>query len=108
MGRTIEDIIQGLKETYMICCSVFAYDRKKYIDGAIDRLNKYQMMQADYENRLKADMVAMLTEIQLEIHELENPYPHDYDNLLLLAQHNAFYDAKSTIEDLVDEKIKED
>ena len=66
------------------------------------------MMQADYENRLKADMVAMLTEIQLEIHELENPYPHDYDNLLLLAQHNAFYDAKSTIEDLVDEKIKED
>jgi hypothetical protein len=26
---------------------------------------------ADYENRLKADMVAMLTEIQLEIEELE-------------------------------------
>lgn len=60
---------------------------------------------ADYENRLKADMVAMLTELQLEIHKLENPYPHDYDNLLPLAQHNAFYDAKSTIEDLVDEKI---
>lgn len=59
-----------------------------------------------YEARFKADMVAMLTEIQLEIHELENPYPHDYDNLLPLAQHNAFYDAKSTIEDLVDEKIK--
>ena len=59
----------------------------------------------DYENRLKADMVAMLTEIQLEIHELENPYPHDYDNLLPLAQHNAFYDAKSTIEDLVEQKI---
>lgn len=58
-----------------------------------------------YEARLKADMIAMLTEIQLEIHELENPYPHDYDNLLPLAQHNAFYDAKSTIEDLVDEKI---
>ena len=42
MGLTIEDIIQGLKETYMICCSVFAYDRKKYIDGAIDRLRNYQ------------------------------------------------------------------
>ena len=27
---------------------------------------------ADYENRLKADMVAMLTEIQLEIEESEN------------------------------------
>ena len=63
---------------------------------------------ADYEARLKADLKAILVELQLEIHELENPYPHDYDNLLLLAQHNAFYDAKSTIEDLVDEKIKED
>lgn len=28
---------------------------------------------ADYEKRLKADMVAMLTEIQLEIDELEVP-----------------------------------
>ena len=69
MGMSIEDIVQGLKETYMICCSVFAYDRKKYIDGAIDRLNKYQMMQADYETRLKADIVAMLTEILLEAEE---------------------------------------
>lgn len=28
------------------------------------------ILKADYENRLKADMVAMLTEIQLEIEEL--------------------------------------
>ena len=28
---------------------------------------------ADYENRLKADMVAMLTELQLEIEELDTP-----------------------------------
>ena len=62
---------------------------------------------ADYENRLKADLKAILVELQLEIHELENPYPHDYDNLLPLAQHNAFYDAKSTIEDLVEQKINE-
>ena len=33
-------------------------------------LEEYRLMQADYENRLKADMVAMLTEIQLEIEEL--------------------------------------
>ncbi len=32
-------------------------------------LAEYRLMQADYENRLKADMVAMLTEIQLEIEE---------------------------------------
>lgn len=67
MGMSIEDIIQGLKETNMICNSVFAYDRKKYIDGAIDKLCKYQMMQADYEARLRADMMTMLEEIQLEI-----------------------------------------
>ena len=72
MGMTIEDIIQGLKEIYMICRSVYAYDQKKYIDGAIDRLHKYQMMQSDYENRLKADMAAMLSELQLEIEEMDS------------------------------------
>lgn len=30
---------------------------------------KFQQLQADYEKRLKADMTAMLTEIQLEIEE---------------------------------------
>lgn len=60
---------------------------------------------SEYEARLKADLKAILVELQLEIHELENPYPHDFDDLLPLAQHNAFYDAKSTIEDLVDERI---
>ena len=45
-----------------------------------DNCGNYVIMQptveaipkADYENRLKADMVAMLTEIQLEIEESEN------------------------------------
>ena len=32
-------------------------------------LAEYQLMQADYEARLKADMVAMLTELQLEFEE---------------------------------------
>ena len=34
---------------------------------------KGSILKADYEARLKADMVAMLTEIQLEIEELEVP-----------------------------------
>lgn len=55
MGMTIEDIIQGLRETYMICCSVFAYDRKKYIDGAIDRLNKYQKIEQILDDCLLDD-----------------------------------------------------
>ena len=37
--------------------------------NAATELCKYQRFKADYENRLKADMVAMLTEIQLEIEE---------------------------------------
>lgn len=35
-------------------------------------LTEYRLMQAKYVERLKADMVAMLTEIQLEIEESEN------------------------------------
>lgn len=31
--------------------------------------DEYEKFKADYENRLKADLVAMLTEIQLEIRE---------------------------------------
>ena len=36
---------------------------------AIDTMRKYQMFQAKYVERLKANMVAMLEEIQLEIEE---------------------------------------
>ena len=34
----------------------------------IEIMRKYQMMQADYENRLKADMVAMLKELQYNLY----------------------------------------
>lgn len=33
-------------------------------------MGKYQMMKADYENQLKNDLVAILTEIQTEIDEV--------------------------------------
>ena len=36
---------------------------------AKDTLRKYQMMQADYETRLKADMVAILDEYDLRLYE---------------------------------------
>ena len=42
MGMSIDEIIQGLKETIIVCNSVFAYDRKKYIDVAIDTMRKYE------------------------------------------------------------------
>ena len=46
---------------------------------AIEIMRKYKMMQADYETRLKADMVAMLTEIQLEIEEFMGAISPNYD-----------------------------
>ena len=45
-----------------------------YAVVGIEHLRKYRQLQNDYEARLKADMVAMLTELQLEIEEMENPY----------------------------------
>ena len=38
----------------------------------IDTMRKYQQLQADYEARLKADLEAILVELQLEIEESEN------------------------------------
>ena len=46
-----------------------------YAVVGIEHLRKYRQLQNDYEARLKADMVAMLTEIQLEIEEVARcPY----------------------------------
>ena len=67
---------------------------------AKDTLRKHQMMQADYENRLKADMVAMLTEIQLEIKEL-------WDNRYDVWLDNQYYIGKSDTLEEVDEVIQQ-
>ena len=54
---------------------------------------------ADYENRLKADMVAMLTEIQLEVHELWDNDPsyiegvHDSE-MVIQQKINSLKEAK--------------
>ncbi len=98
MGMTIDDCIKALtaKEKCMeretsgidtecnshncIDCSLCyeqgtTGEQKMALLFAVDAMRKYQLMQADYENRLKADMVAILTEIQLEIEE--NSYPEN-------------------------------
>jgi hypothetical protein len=75
MGMSIEQIIKYLPAP--ICGSTFVgKEKQKEYDAhdlAIIIMRKYQQLQSDYENRLKADMVAMLTEIQLEIEELDTP-----------------------------------
>ena len=70
MGMTIDKAIKEIESITVVT------DEKQALAFAlaVHTMKKYQMMQADYENRLKADMVAMLTELQLEIEEMENPY----------------------------------
>lgn len=43
-----------------------AYELGEAFCVAIDTMRKYQMMQADYKARLKADLVAVCTELQIE------------------------------------------
>ena len=61
-------------------------------------LEQYQLIQADYNARLKADMVAMLTEIQLEIEDL---YPEHQ----CTGELTGFADAIETITPIIQQKI---
>jgi hypothetical protein len=66
MGMTIDKTIEffnGLE-----CHTPQAKDARNI---AVDTMRKYQMMQADYNARLQADLVAMLTELQLELDEMK-------------------------------------
>ena len=65
MGMTIDEVKEALEKERKYAL----HENKQAFDIAIDTMRKYQMMQADYENRLKADLVAMLTEILLEAEE---------------------------------------
>ena len=88
----------------------FPCDYKFYeIDGVAICENSFKKMKqledvaipkADYENRLKADMVAMLTDIQLEIKEL-------WDNRYDVWLDNQYYIGKSDTLEEVDEVIQQ-
>ena len=78
MGISIDNIIKELlinkeDDTYVL--------GNETIDFAVYTMRKYQLMQADYEARLKADLAAMLTEIQLEIEELD-PFGDEWSDSL--------------------------
>lgn len=76
MGMTIDNAIKHMEQARYDYCEYWEETRNDTtiaFDIAIDTMRKYQQLQADYETRLKADMVAMLTEIQLEIEELDTP-----------------------------------
>ena len=72
MRMTIDEIIQSIQIIKAQAEWDYPIDWQIVLDGAIETMRKYQMMQADYKARLKADLVAMLTEIQLEIEEMDS------------------------------------
>ncbi len=65
MGITIDKAID-IMERYE---KYGAISQRNGRNKAIEIMRKYQQLQADYENRLKADKIAMLTEIDLEMSE---------------------------------------
>ncbi len=67
----------------------------------IDKVSAYiEQMQSDYENRLKADMVAMLTELKSEIDELTSNYevPNIYVRI-------GMKEIENEVQELVQQKI---
>lgn len=65
------------------------------LDIAIDTARKYQMMQADYNARLKADMVAMLEDLRLDFQEAELAGVLDNKELIFADE----------VDDLIQQKI---
>lgn len=73
MGMTIDEIIENLITIRnKLCSRKYETESALTFDGAIDTMHKYQKLQADYETRLKTDLAAMLTELQLEIEEIDS------------------------------------
>ncbi len=96
MGMTIDNAISDLIELKI--CGVVPFTKGTIsggnykvitgdcLDAAIDTMRKYQKMQADYENRLKADMVAMLEELDLTIDEIPIVTRHGVTGTVMTAQ----------------------
>ncbi len=57
-----------------------------------------EQFKSDYENRLKADMMAIFKELQLEIEELEKPHCHN-------ASHADGCVSKWKVEGVIQQKI---
>ena len=70
MGMTIDEAINTLEyiknnPTNDVDAQLLP-EAIELFDTAIDTMRKYQQLRADYENRLKDDMVAMLIELKNE------------------------------------------
>lgn len=107
MGMTIDDDIKQklldilAEEPTMVLSMAYVY-AKNYVEYGEDvtkawttvvqqtsiiqkvrqkaQVEAYDSFKKDYETRLKVDMVSMLTELQLEIEEIEKPLCHSATN----------------------------
>lgn len=84
-GIFATDIGNAIDSIVMECPTVKAIpiaEAKKFLEEGTKNISNNVLAiiredyihKADYENRLKADMIAMLTELQLEIEEIEPMY----------------------------------
>ena len=89
MGITINGAIE-----YLTDFSIYSPYKE-----AIDKVSAYiEQMQADYENRLKADMVAMMEDLDLKIDEM-------YEPQFSKEGMDGFYWAQGLFKALVQEEI---
>lgn len=88
-------IITGKRETLDSLCSICKSESCVSKGTAISK--------ADYENRLKADLKAILVELQLEIEEIEmgNNVPLGFEPV------NKFYEGVSASSKIIQQKIRE-
>lgn len=78
-------------------------EQKEALRFAVNIMRNYQMMQADYNARLKADMVAMLTELKEKI---DNETFDMCDGFYIHGKEKWLVVEKDDIDRLIQEKIK--
>ena len=105
----------GIKDSEMsTCCTNSSFEHCQFYDicrhretiRANYKPNDCPLVEAipksDYENRLKADLVAMLTEIQLEIGELDSRAGYSRDGMPTFS---TDYIRKKRVNELIQQKI---
>lgn len=92
MGMTINDEINKIVEQVTETHEKFIFETiKPFCESVVEmEISKEDLTHAlllwqNYENRLKADMVAMLTEIQTEIEELNTPPAYQDEDYFLIG-----------------------
>lgn len=131
MGMTIDDNVkqklldQISEESPMVISTAYAYAKNYVAYGeditkawttAVQQasileqarqkawVEAYDSFKKDYENRLEADLVAMLTEIQLEIEELDSRAGYSGNGMPTFS---TDYIRKKKVDELIQQKINQ-